>query len=81
MKHKSELISDDNNIEILVGYDYEIENGYFAEASNPSTWVEPTVSIELTSVEVVIAGKGIDILPLLSNKQHHFITDKLTCND
>lgn len=47
MKHKSETITD-NDIEYVVGYNYDKEDGYYAELGNPATWVQPTVFTELT---------------------------------
>lgn len=81
MKHNAELISDDNGIEVLVGYNCDHTEGYYAEKDNPETWVDGRTYTELTSVEVVILGKGIDVLPLLTKRQINFITDKLTYND
>lgn len=71
MKHTNQTIIDQDGIELNVGYDYE--NG------EPGS-IEPDAAmgyIELTSVEVVIKGKGIDILPYMVSKQvdliSHFI--------
>jgi hypothetical protein len=77
MKHNCETLSDDNGIEINVGYDYEdspiqIEEGHgFHEVGN-------LVYTELKTVEVVIAKSGIDILPFLNDKQKSFIFSKLS---
>ena len=77
MKHSSETIADDNGIEILVGYDYEKTPAYYEEVNNPSTLVEETVYTDLKTVEVVIAGIGVDILPLMTEKQKVHLINKL----
>ena len=69
MKHKTQLITDNNGNELHISYDYEEEKGYYAEPGNPSTWVYPTVEIDVTKIEIFIFDKLIDILPLLTNKQ------------
>ena len=81
MKHNAELISDDNGIEVLVGYNYDHAEGYYAEKDNPETWVDGRTYTELTSVEVVIYHQGVDILPILTEDQKLFIISKLTYND
>ena len=70
-----EMISDDNGIEILVGYEYEKTKDI--EDTDEGTLVQPLVYTELTSVEVVIKGRGINILPLLYPAQKEFIISKL----
>ena len=78
MEHNSETLIDDSGIEILVGYDYEKEKDYEAEPGNPATLVEGMTLTELTSVEVVIKGTGIDILPLMSDRQKEAIIGELS---
>jgi hypothetical protein len=39
---------------------------------------EDEVTIELNSVEIVIAGRGIDILPKLTDKQKEEVIDNLS---
>lgn len=76
MTHNSETIVDELGIELLVGYDYEqspsqIEEGHgYHEVGN-------LVYTELTSVEVVIKGRGIDILPQLTEKEMSYIVSLL----
>lgn len=77
MKHNTELLLDDNGIELLVSYDYEKSDQYEAEPGNGATLVEPMVYTELNSVELVIAGRGIDLLPLLHPNEKEFIISKL----
>lgn len=77
MKRNEELICDDNGLEILVSYRYDkspsqIENGHGDHE------VGLMVYTELKSVEVIIAGRGIDLLPLLTEKEKEFIISKLT---
>ncbi len=81
MQNNSETLVDENGIEILVNYDYEKTEGYNEEPSNAASYVEPTVYTELKSVEVVIAGIGVDILPSLNEKQKAAIINKLTYDE
>ncbi len=60
MTHNTELITDENGIEILASY-------YYEDADN----------VELKSVEVIIAGIGIDILPNMNNRQKDKVIDSL----
>lgn len=76
MKKNSETIVDENGIEILVGYRYEESPKYYAEPGNPGTLVDAMVLTELTSIEVVIAGIGIDILPNIETMDVH-LKDKM----
>lgn len=77
MKQNAENIVDDNGIEILVGYNYDKTPPYYEEPGNAMTLVEPYVYTELTSVEIVIRGRGIDILSLLTDSEKEFIISKL----
>jgi len=74
MKYNSEIICDDNNIEILVGYNYEKSE---SQKEEQGIEVGQMVYTELQSVEVVIAGRGINILPLLHPNEKEFIISKL----
>lgn len=67
MKHNCVTISDDNGIEIIVGYDHEIHR------HDPED--QEFLYTELTSVEVVIKGIGIDILPNLNQKQMDYVQE------
>lgn len=75
MKKNYETIADDNGIELIVGYEYDLTP---AMEDEPGCYVEEMVYTELTSVEIVIAGVGIDILHLLSDKQKSKIIGQLT---
>lgn len=77
MKKNSETIVDESGIEILVGYKYEESPKYYTEPGNPGTLVEAMVYTEIDSVEVVIKGIGIDILPHLSSRQVDYIKSLL----
>ena len=79
MKHYTQTICDENGFEILVGYDSEKKEGgwQYEELGNPGTWVAPMVYTELTSVELVVAGRGIELLPLLHPNEKEFIIRKL----
>lgn len=77
MKKNAENIVDDNGIEVLVGYNYDKTPPYYEEPGNAMTLVEPCVYTELTSIEIVICGRGIDILSLLTEREKEFIISKL----
>jgi hypothetical protein len=76
IKRNSETICDDNGIEILVGYRYETSDSQVEECHGLHE-VGLMTETTLTSVEVVIAGRGIDVLPMLTKKQKDHIIDKL----
>lgn len=76
MKSNSETICDDGGIEILVGYRYEQSESQIEECHGEHE-VGLMIYTELTSVEVVIKGRGIDILPLMTDKQKDFIIANL----
>ncbi len=80
MKNSVETIVDDNGIEVLVDYDYELNEAYYAEIGNPATFVPASVddsSIKINSFEIVIGGTGIDIVSQLDKRQIDFIKPKL----
>lgn len=73
MTHTKELIVEDVLIDILVSYDWErgesqIEQ--YVEVGN-------RMYTKLTSVEVIIKGRAIDILPKLTIEQENAIIDRL----
>lgn len=78
MKHNSETIVDDNGIEMLVGYEYDVSLSFQAEHGNPNTHVDTMIYTELKSVELVVCKNGIELLPFLSDKQKDYIISKLT---
>ena len=75
MKQGTETLADDNGFEIIVGYNYEKTKDI--HDTDEGIICEPLVYTELTSVEVVIKGRGIDILPLLHPSQKEFIIENL----
>ena len=75
MKQGTETLADDNGFEILVGYNYEKTKDI--HDTDEGIICEPLVYTELTSVEVVIKGRGIDILSLLHPSQKEFIIENL----
>ena len=77
MKKTCQTISDDNGIEINVGFRYENTPSFHAEYGNPGTFVGEMVYTEIDSVEVVIKGVGLDILPNLSSRQVDYIKSLL----
>lgn len=77
MKRNSEMISDDGGIEILVGYRYEQSDGQLEEGHGYHQ-VGCMIYTELDSVEVVIKGRGVEILPMLTDRQKDFIIANLT---
>ncbi len=60
MENNSEILLDENDIEVLVNYDYI-----------------DSLGAELKSVEVIICGRGIDILPQMTDYQKLAIITKL----
>lgn len=78
MKKNTETIVDDNGIEMLVGYEYDVSLSFQAEYGNPSTHVDTMIYTELKSVELVVCKSGIELLPFMSEKQKDFIISKLT---
>lgn len=72
MEKKCITLVDENGIELLVGYDRE-ESGSQVEEGHGLHEVGELVYRELTSVEVVIRGIGIDILPMMEEKQKESI--------
>ena len=80
MKHNTEILLPDpfnQGIEILVGYDFDKTNSFYSEEGNSGTLVEEMVYTELTSVEVIVKGVGIDILPMMNDLQKKHIISLL----
>lgn len=79
MKNNSETLVSENGLEVLVAYEYNETPGYYEEAGNPGTWIEPSIDdTKLTSVEFVIKGRGIQLLHLLTEKEKQYLIDQLT---
>lgn len=75
MSNNTETIIDENGIEVIVNYDYEndkqIEEGHGLHNVGG-------IVIELKLVEVVIAGKGLNILPMLDNNQRNSLINQFS---
>lgn len=76
MNTNTESILDENGIEILVGYLYE-KSASQVEEGHGYHEVGEMIYTELGTVEVIIKGVGIDILPLMNEQQKDFIISQL----
>lgn len=76
-KHNCITLADGSGIEVNVGYNYtrQLLHEYVPEFGNQV--IGQQFDAELTSVEIVIAGKGIDIISMLNEKQKNAIIDQL----
>jgi hypothetical protein len=74
INYKNELFEIAGNIEMLVDFTEIIERSV-KEINEES---EDEVKVELNSVEIIICGRGIDILPKLSEKQKEEIINNLS---
>jgi hypothetical protein len=74
---ESQTLVDENGIEILVGYESETSDSQIEEGHGEHE-VGCLVCVELKSVEVIIAGRGIDILPMLNERQKDAIVSKIS---
>jgi hypothetical protein len=74
INYKNELFEIAGNMEMLVDFTEIIDRSEkpFQDEN------EDDVKVELNSVEIVICGRGIDILPKLSEKQKQEIIDNLS---
>jgi hypothetical protein len=74
INYKNELFEIAGNMEMLVDFTEIIERSE-KELKDEN---EDDVKVELNSVEIIICGRGIDILPKLSEKQKQEIIDNLS---
>jgi hypothetical protein len=74
INYKNELFEIAGNMEMLVDFTEIIERS--AKEINDEN--EDDVKVELNSVEIIICGRGIDILPKLSEKQKEEIINNLS---
>jgi hypothetical protein len=74
INYKNELFEIAGNMEMLVDFTEIIERS--AKEINDEN--EDDFKVELNSVEIVICGRGIDILPNLSQKQKEEIIHNLS---
>jgi hypothetical protein len=75
-----ETIIDELGIEIIVGGTIENSASQIEECHGYHE-VGGGYHVTLTSVEIVISGKGIDILPQLSQKQINKIIDEINVEE
>jgi hypothetical protein len=77
--HKTKLIEIGGRVELLVGFNENIE--YFPLAKEEMHGIhlinEDNISYVLTSCEIVIGGTGIDLLPQMDFKMVELIKDLL----
>ncbi len=74
INYKNELFEIAGKMEMIVDFTEIIEN----PAKELKDENEDSVKVELNSVEIVICGRGIDILPKLSDKQKEEIINNLS---
>ena len=74
MKHSTNTFEIDSLGELLVGFDYDIRKDTGEHLGHN---IVDESTIELTSVEIVFCGLGIDILNQLNDKQKYLIIKKL----
>lgn len=78
MKHDCFNLLDDHGFELSVGFDFERMTCEDADGDSIYFYVE------LTAIEAVIKGVGIDILPQMNEKQKEWavqhVTDYLSAN-
>jgi hypothetical protein len=75
-EHRCDTVVDDSCLELVVSYNIREEESQIEECHGFHE-VGGGHEVELLSVEVVIAGKGIDILKQLNPKQEQRIIDNL----
>lgn len=78
--HETQIIADDNGIEVLVSFYYERQSAQIEEGHGFHD-VGSCYDIDLLSVQVVIAGVGVDILRSLNKKQRNKITDLINMEE
>ena len=76
MTHTCENIIDQDGIELLVSYDFEKSDSQIEECHGFHE-VGNMVYTDLCSVEVIVKGSGIDILPLMNERQKKHIISLL----
>ena len=74
INYRNELFEIAGNMEMLVDFTEIIERSEKSLQDEN----EDDVKVELNSVEIIICGRGIDILPKLSEKQKQEIIDNLS---
>ena len=74
INYRNELFEIAGKMEMIVDFTETIERIPKPLHDN----VEDEVTIELNSVEIIIAGRGIDILPKLTDKQKEEVINNLS---
>ncbi len=74
INYKNELFEIAGKIEMIVDFTETIKS--FPKSLQDDS--EDEVTVELNSVEIVIAGRGIDILPKLTDKQKEEVINNLS---
>ena len=77
MKNNIEVILDEQGIELIVSYEYELSESQ-REVGHGVHEVGLSVETELKSVDIVIKGDSTNILDKLTTKQKEGILDLLT---
>lgn len=77
MNTATQIICEDNGIEIAADFNYEVTPGYYEEPENVASWVEPTGYAELNHVFLRIGPYSINLLPQLSPGEKEEIIKKL----
>ena len=75
MIKETKMIADDNGCEVIVGYNYEKTKDI--HDTDEGVICEPLVYTELTSVELVMNGRGIDVLSQMHPAQKEWVISKL----
>ena len=80
MKKGSEVICGDNGIEINVEYEYEVSESQleYGHGQYDVGGLVDTDATVLKVIELIIAGKGLDITNQLTKKQKEAIKSLLT---
>ena len=79
-EHKSKLIETDfRKLEVLLGYNETIKSVPLRveDFHGKHLFNDDEVSIELTSVEVCVKGRGIEILHLLTEKEKDYLISEI----
>jgi len=74
INYKNELFEIAGKIEMIVDFTETIKR--FPKSLQDDS--DDEVTVELNSVEIVIAGRGIDILPKLTDKQKEEVINNLS---
>ena len=78
-EHKTQLFEIGIRMEMIVGFDLDLYKYplRYEECHGTHVFNEDELGVKLTSVEIVIGGKGVDILPQLTDKEKEIIINEL----